>query len=297
VSLEDPARVEGEALWTNNGTRDLPPPLLRGSQKVWEGPDIQDKIQALIDEAPSREDKARLLAVQKPEANSWLNAVPSPPLGTWLTDEQMRTSTALRLGSDICVPHKCHCGTQVSAKGHHGLHCLKSKGRFPRHASLNEVLARALRSAGIPCTLEPPGMSRSDKKRPDGKTFVPWSRGKPLAWDATCWDTFAPSHVTHTSTAAGAAAATAEVQKHRRYEFLEDRYIFVPVAVESMGCMGEEGLDLVKKIGSLIRRRHNFHLATAYLFQRLSIAIQQGNTAAILGTLPPGKQLDEIFFF
>ena len=31
----------------------------------------------------------------------------------------------------------------------------------------------------------PPGLSRSDGKRPDGLTLIPWQGGKPLCWDVT----------------------------------------------------------------------------------------------------------------
>ena len=33
----------------------------------------------------------------------------------------------------------------------------------------------------------------SDAKRPDGTTILPWSRGRPLAWDVTVPDTYAES--------------------------------------------------------------------------------------------------------
>ena len=56
------------------------------------------------------------------------------------------------------------------------------------------IIHRTLSSAGIPSRLEPPGLSRSDGKRPDGVTLAPWSLGRPLVWDATCPDTFVPSH-------------------------------------------------------------------------------------------------------
>ena len=35
----------------------------------------------------------------------------------------------------------------------------------------------------------------------------------------------------------------------------------------------------------------------AFLVQRISIAVQRGNVASILGTLPQGKELEEIFYF
>ena len=78
-----------------------------------------------------------------------------------------------------------------------------SEGRHPRHAAVNDIIHRTLSSAGIPSRLEPPGLSRSDGKRPDGVTLAPWSLGRPLVWDATCPDTFAPSHRGHATRSAG----------------------------------------------------------------------------------------------
>ena len=44
---------------------------------------------------------------------------------------------------------------------------------------------RAFVSAGIPVTKEPNGLSRSDSRRPDGLSLLPWQKGKPLCWDVT----------------------------------------------------------------------------------------------------------------
>lgn len=62
------------------------------------------------------------------------------------------------------------------------------------NAALNDIVHRSLSLAGIVSTLEPSGLSRSDGKRPDGLTFVPWERGRPLLWDVTIPDTMANSY-------------------------------------------------------------------------------------------------------
>jgi len=83
---------------------------------------------------------------------------------------------------------------------------------------------------------------------------------------------------------------------HHHYRHLKDHYIFIPVAVETTGVWGKEGFNLIKKIGSKITGVMGGKRSTNYLFQRLSIHIQRSNAACVLGTLPPGKKLDEIFF-
>jgi len=41
------------------------------------------------------------------------------------------------------------------------------------------------------------GLLQQDGKRPDGTTILPWSRGKPLAWDVTVPDTYADAYVSN----------------------------------------------------------------------------------------------------
>ena len=53
-------------------------------------------------------------------------------------------------------------------------------------------------------------MSRSDGKRPDGASTVPWERGKLLVWDVTCPDTLAPSYLSLATKKAREVAAAAE---------------------------------------------------------------------------------------
>ena len=60
------------------------------------------------------------------------------------------------------------CGADVNIHGTHGLSCRFSKGRHSRHASINDIIKRALESAKVPCHLEPTGLFRSDGKRQMG---------------------------------------------------------------------------------------------------------------------------------
>ena len=127
--------------------------------------------------------------------SEWLGTYPSSVCGTLLTDEEIRIAAGLRIGAPIESPHLCvDCGAAVTASGTHGLSCLKSRGRFPRHENMKEIVGRALRSAGLPTRLEPLGLCRgTNNKRPAGETLVPWQSGQPLAFDVTCIDSFAPS--------------------------------------------------------------------------------------------------------
>ena len=49
---------------------------------------------------------------------------------------------------------------------------------------------RELQKAGLPSVLEPPGLDRGDRPRPDGITFFPFSGGRSLVWVCTCVDIY-----------------------------------------------------------------------------------------------------------
>ena len=140
-----------------------------------------------------------------------------------------------------------HCGADVNHLGTHGLSCKRSEGRHHRHAALNDIIHRALTSAHIPSRLEPIGIYRSDGKRPDGITVVPWKRGRVLLWDATCPDTFAPSYLADATGEAGDVAAAAERRKRTKYSNLTLTHLFVPVAMETTGVPGPETASFLKE--------------------------------------------------
>ncbi|KAI5651441.1 hypothetical protein NE865_00685 [Phthorimaea operculella] len=160
----------------------------------------------------------------------------------------------------------------VESNGHHALSCCRCSGRFPRHHALNDIVRRALVSANIPCILEPPGLSRSDGKRPDDMTLVPWKNGKCLLWDATCVSTVAASHLARTCRTPGAAADFATIKKGEKYFVLAKNYTFVPIAVETLGCWGTEAKDFIKEVGQRLRETGSDPRAGSFLVQRLSIA-------------------------
>ena len=162
-----------------------------------------------------------------------------------------------------------------------------SEGRHHGHAELNQIIYRSLISARIPSRLEPSDIYRSDGRRPDGVTIVPWERGKALVWDATCPDTLASSYSVRASREAGAVASYAENRKDDIYANLNLNHIFVPVVVETLGACGPKTLRFLTDLGHRLRSVTGEMNSCNYLFQRISVAIQKGNTASILGTCAP----------
>jgi len=174
----------------------------------------------------------------------------------------------------------------VDARGTHGLACKRSAGRHPRHGLLNDVVWRAMLRAQVPSCKEPPGLSRSDGKRPDGVSLIPWSRGRCVTWDVTSPDTLAPSHLVSSATQAGSAAATAEAAKTLKYSALAATHIFVPLAFETLGAWGVEAATFVSELGRRMATVTGDTRETAFFRQRLSVAIQRGNAIACRGSIP-----------
>ena len=266
------------------GSTKLPEGYHAGKQKEWDDL-VSLATGAKLLQGCNQIQRARLLAASKPHTAAWIQAIPVTNLGLHLDADTVRVAVALRLGSPICEPHTCrHCNRQVDQQGLHGLSCAKSAGRLPRHASLNDVVKRSLASAGLPSVLEPLGLDRGDGKRPDGLTLFPFKRGQALAWDATCVDTYASSSVVKSAAEPGSAATSAELRKLTKYKAISDKYIFVPVAVETAGVLGPSTTRFLSELGARISAVTGDIRETQWLHQRISVAVVRGNAAAVLST-------------
>ena len=61
-------------------------------------------------------------------------------------------------------------------------------------------------------------------------------------------------------------------------------HCFTPVAIETSGVFGPKSLLFVRELGRRIARVTGEVKSTNYLVQRLSVAVQRGNSA-VLGTM------------
>ena len=212
-------------------------------------------MDSLLQNAPHDLAHARLLAVSAKESGAWLNALPSSSLGLRMDDDTIKVAVGLCLGSVLCRPHTCqHCDVEVDQLGLHGLSCKKSEGRHYCHSTMNDILHHAMTSAQIPSRLEPSGLVRSDGKRSDGMTLVPWKNGKSLIWDATCPDTLARSYRAAATSSTGELAAGAETRKLTKYDSLAPGYTIVPVTIESLGVIGPISMAFLMDLSRRIRQ-------------------------------------------
>ena len=208
-----------------------------------------------------------------------------------MDNDEVRIAIGLRLGAHFCRP-LCHrCGAQVDEQATHGLSCMRSAGRQSRHTAFKDIINRSLAPAQIPSTLEPTSLCRSDGKQPHGVTIAPWKTGRTLFWDATCTDTFAASNLS-LSTSKPRDQTQLQDQPNRgkmtsTRSLPRPMHNFIPIVIETSGAFGCEALEFFTECGRRIRALMQEAKSWAYLIQQVSVALQHGNTASVLGITGP----------
>ena len=158
----DPYVDDAVTAWSQGHSQPPPSSPAAVRQRAWDSIKVEATYSFLLESATNAQDQARLMAVACPESGAWLNALPISALGLRMDDEVIRIAAGLRLGLPLCRSHLCtYCNSNVDELGVHGLCCRFCKGRHSRHASLNDIIKRALDSAKVPCHLEPAGLYRS----------------------------------------------------------------------------------------------------------------------------------------
>jgi hypothetical protein len=114
-------------------------------------------------------------------------------------------------------------------------------------------------------------------------------------WDATCSDTLCKSYILILLTSrTGAAAAKAEKKKRDLYSQLPNQYTLRPFVVETLGSFGYDVLQLLRQVGRRLRAESGDARKATWLTQRISVAIQRGNAASVLASLPRPPQVSKI---
>ena len=83
-------------------------------------------------------------------------------------------------------------------------------------------------------------------------------------------------------------------QEDEKYATLSQSYLFVPVAVETMGAINEAGMNFLGDLGRRITKHTDDHRESAFLFQRISVLIQRFNAVAVLGTFAPTTPEEDV---
>ena len=86
---------------------------------------------------------------------------------------------------------------------------------------------------------------------------------------------------------AGDAAENAAIKKKSKYQDLARTFVFVPIALETLGPFSSEASTFLVELGRRITTASGDPREGAFLFQRLSIAIQRFNCVCFKGSFIP----------
>ena len=272
---------EAANLWSESTNKPLPVDKLM-HYTTWIEPLITIKNEVVKSHLLTPTAVARHLSVSTTESGLLYTGLPNSRDGTRLPDQALSIAVGLRLGLSVAAPGLCSCGSVLDAQGDHALSCNRGVGRGARHKELNDRVRMSLAEAGCVSQLEPAGLTRTDGKRPDGVTVLPFERGMPMAWDVTVIHTCAPSHLSVSVNAAGAAAAAAELKKDLKYAPIKNQAVFYPIAIETLGALGPSARDILHEIADRIQRISGDTDSRSRVLRRIEAAVQIGNAACIL---------------
>ena len=83
-----------------------------------------------------------------------------------------------------------------------------------------------------------------------------------------------------------------KIEKYR--ELINNGYIFQPVALEIQGSLGESNEISIRRLSKMLCRSHADQPAGSFLKQRISMALQIGNAACVLGTVSDRDVFEEV---
>ena len=199
-----------------------------------------------------------------------------------MDDDVIRVAVGLRLGAPLCEPHHCQ----------HAI--VEMWWTIQEPTVLGVATARvailamppSTRSSSDPLALQTSPATWNPQASTDlmenGLMACLSFRGR----EGKCWCGMPLVQILwhhHTSLWHQERQVQWQRRPRSKYAHLEESHYFVPVAVEAMGVFGPEARSFLRELGDPIANATQDPLSHLYLRQRISVAVQRGNTAAILG--------------
>ena len=125
--------------------------------------------------------------------------------------------------------------------------------------------------------------------------MIPAESGKQNVWEVTVVDALAPSRLDQGSLCnPGTKTTEGEARKiEKNCESINNGYIFQRVALDVHGSLGESSEIFITRLCKLPCRSHDDQRAGSFLKQRISMPLQIGNAACVLGTLSDRDAFDK----
>jgi len=115
-----------------------------------------------------------------------------PVVCVWMTMlSELRRYCISKPGCHICVPHQCPCGAKIfrrHSRSRLQMQCRQNNSPPRLERPRAATAGRALGRDNVPAAQELIDLQRSDGKRSDESTQIPWQTGKCMTWDVTVTD-------------------------------------------------------------------------------------------------------------
>ena len=80
----------------------------------------------------------------------------------------------------------------------------------------------------------------------------------------------------------GSVANNAEFRKMGKYASISNSHFFVPIGIETSGTFGQSAKLFFQELGNRLKAETEDSWSSFFLLQRIAVAVQRGNTAAVL---------------
>ena len=150
-----------------------PVDLAATRQRSWDGPMLPASVDTAAELSGERPRESSTRASLTATSGAWLQALPISSVGLRMDDDASSGWLWVCVLAPICANHTCAHAVSLwmPVAPRVGL----QEKRTPATACSNDVVWRAMLRAQVPSCKEPAGLSRSDGKRPDGVSLIPWS--------------------------------------------------------------------------------------------------------------------------
>ena len=98
-----------------------------------------------------------------------------------------------------------------------------------------------------------------------------------MTWDITVVSTLAQSYRHASGHSAAGAAEVAVSRKEAKYSCLPQSFLFVPIALETLGAVAPCSLDFLTEVGRRLSAATGYARETAFLFQGIALSHFSGS--------------------
>jgi len=175
-------------------------------------------------------------------------------------------------------------------RGHLCLGCKEGGQRTYRHDAVRNAIFQVSQASGLSASLEVPPLLAGCSKRPADIFLRDFSHGKNLALDVTVSNTMQNTNLSKACVETGFHATDAADRKRQAFHKVapNSTFILLPLSFETLGGMTQETEDFLTRLAGFWAARQCMSNAEAVgkLFQRVSVALQRGNSEMIIKHLP-----------